>query len=141
MCIGQVYAFSVFNKPLSAELGATVSQVNVAYMIALVMLGLSAATFGKWVEHSGPRKTMLASCCCFCGGLLLAALGVKLKMLWLIWFGYGFVGGIGLGLGYIAPVSTLVKSLPDRPRHQRYGHGGSWASVAGRSSARRWLRN
>jgi len=115
MCIGQVYAFSVFNKPLSAELGATVSQVNVAYMIALVMLGLSAATFGKWVERSGPRKTMLASCCCFCGGLLLAALGVKLKMLWLIWFGYGFVGGIGLGLGYIAPVSTLVKWFPDRP--------------------------
>jgi MFS family permease len=115
MCIGQVYAFSVFNKPLSAELGATVSQVNWAYMIALMMLGISAAIFGKWVERSGPRKTMLASCCCFCGGLLLAALGVKLKMLWLILFGYGFVGGIGLGLGYIAPVSTLVKWFPDRP--------------------------
>ncbi|MDP1588057.1 MAG: OFA family MFS transporter [Prosthecobacter sp.] len=115
MCIGQVYAFSVFNKPLSAELGATVSQVNWAYMIALMMLGISAAIFGKWVERSGPRKTMLASCCCFCGGLLLAALGVKLKMLWLILFGYGFVGGIGLGLGYISPVSTLVKWFPDRP--------------------------
>jgi MFS family permease len=115
MCIGQVYAFSVFNKPLSAELGVTVSQVNWAYMIALMMLGISAAIFGKWVERSGPRKTMLASCCCFCGGLLLAALGVKLKMLWLILFGYGFVGGIGLGLGYIAPVSTLVKWFPDRP--------------------------
>ncbi|MDZ4406132.1 OFA family MFS transporter [Prosthecobacter sp.] len=115
MCIGQVYAFSVFNKPLSAELGATVSQVNWAYMIALMMLGISAAVFGKWVERSGPRKTMLASCCCFCGGLLLAALGVKLKILWLILFGYGFIGGIGLGLGYISPVSTLVKWFPDRP--------------------------
>ena len=115
MCIGQVYAFSVFNKPLSAELGVAVSSVQWAYMIALVMLGLSAAFFGKWVERSGPRKTMLAACACFCGGLLLAALGVKLKMLWLIWMGYGFVGGIGLGLGYIAPVSTLVKWFPDRP--------------------------
>jgi MFS family permease len=115
MCIGQVYAFSVFNKPLSAELGVQVSRVNVAYMIALVMLGLSAAVFGKWVERSGPRKTMLAACLTFCGGLLIAALGVKLKMLWMILFGYGFLGGIGLGLGYIAPVSTLVKWFPDRP--------------------------
>ncbi len=115
MCIGQVYAFSVFNKPLGVELGVPVSRVNVAYQIALMMLGISAAIFGKWVERSGPRKTMLASCCCFCGGLLLAALGVKLKMLWLILFGYGFVGGIGLGLGYISPVSTLVKWFPDRP--------------------------
>ena len=115
MCIGQVYAFSVFNKPLSTELGVTISSVQWAYMIALVMLGLSAATFGKWVERSGPRKTMLAACLCFCGGLLLTALGVKLKMLWLILGGYGFVGGIGLGLGYIAPVSTLVKWFPDRP--------------------------
>ncbi|MCB1277632.1 OFA family MFS transporter [Prosthecobacter sp.] len=115
MCIGQVYAFSVFNKPLSAELGVPVSSVQWAYQIALVMLGLSAATFGKWVERSGPRKTMIAACACFCGGLLLTALGVKLKMLWLILGGYGFVGGIGLGLGYISPVSTLVKWFPDRP--------------------------
>mgnify|MGYP000916123379 FL=1 len=115
MCIGQVYAFSVFNKPLGAELGQDVFWVNIAYQIALAMLGISAAVFGKWVERSGPRKTMLASCLCFCGGLLLTALGVKLKSLWLIWAGYGFVGGIGLGLGYIAPVSTLVKWFPDRP--------------------------
>ncbi|MBE7497569.1 MAG: OFA family MFS transporter [Verrucomicrobiaceae bacterium] len=115
MCIGQVYAFSVFNKPLGAELGQDVFWVNIAYQIALAMLGISAAIFGKWVERSGPRKTMLASCLCFCGGLLLTALGVKLKSLWLIWGGYGFVGGIGLGLGYIAPVSTLVKWFPDRP--------------------------
>lgn len=115
MCIGQVYGFSVFNKPLAAELSVPVSNIQWAYQLALVMLGLSAAVFGKWVERSGPRKTMLASCFCFCGGLLVTALGVKLKMLALVLLGYGFVGGIGLGLGYIAPVSTLVKWFPDRP--------------------------
>ena len=115
MCIGQIYGFSVFNKPLSAELGAAVSQVNWAYQIALMMLGISAAVFGKWVERSGPRQTMIASWLCFCGGLLLAALGVQLRSLPLVLFGYGVVGGIGLGLGYIAPVSTLVKWFPDRP--------------------------
>jgi len=115
MCIGQVYAFSVFNKPLGLELDVPVSKVNIAYQIALMMLGISAAVFGKWVERSGPRKTMLASCLCFCSGLLLTALGVQMKSLLLIWVGYGFVGGIGLGLGYIAPVSTLVKWFPDRP--------------------------
>jgi len=115
MCIGQVYAFSVFNKPLGLELGKDVFWVNIAYQIALMMLGISAAVFGKWVERSGPRKTMLASCLCFCGGLLLTALAIKLKSLALVWIGYGFVGGIGLGLGYIAPVSTLVKWFPDRP--------------------------
>ncbi len=115
MCIGQVYAFSVFNKPLMAELGVPISNIQWAYTIALVMLGISAAVFGKWVEHSGPRRTLVAACICFCGGLLLASLGVHLKSLSLVLFGYGFVGGIGLGLGYIAPVSTLVKWFPDRP--------------------------
>ena len=115
MCIGQVYGFSVFNKPLMAELGVPISNIQWAYAIALVMLGLSAAVFGKWVERSGPRRTLVASCACFCGGLLLASLGVHLKSLALVLFGYGFVGGIGLGLGYIAPVSTLVKWFPDRP--------------------------
>lgn len=115
MCIGQVYAFSVFNKPMEKELGVPVSSVQWAYAIALVMLGLSAAVFGKWVERSGPRKTMVASWLCFCGGLLLAALAVQLKSLPLLLFGYGVVGGIGLGLGYISPVSTLVKWFPDRP--------------------------
>ena len=124
MCIGQVYGFSVFNKPLAAEifnqpvtanLAAEISQVQWAYSIALIMLGLSAAVFGKWVERNGPRKTIVMSWLCFCGGLLLGALGVKLKSLPLVLFGYGFVGGIGMGLGYIAPVSTLVKWFPDRP--------------------------
>ncbi len=115
MCIGQVYAFSVFNKPLSIELGVSVSRVNTAYMLALVMLGLSAAVFGKWVERSGPRLSILASWACFCGGLLVTAVGVIVKAPWLVLVGYGVIGGIGLGLGYIAPVSTLVKWFPDRP--------------------------
>jgi MFS family permease len=116
MCIGEVYGFSVFNVPLTQS-GAdwTIPQVGWAYSIALCVLGLSAAVLGKWVERSGPRKAMLASCACFCGGLLISALGVKLKNLWLLYLGYGFVGGIGLGLGYISPVSTLVRWFPDRP--------------------------
>lgn len=116
MCIGEVYGFSVFNVPLT-QAGAdwTIPQVGWIYSIALFMLGMSAAVFGKWVERSGPRKTMVASCVCFCGGLLISAVGVKLKMLWLLYVGYGFIGGIGLGLGYISPVSTLIKWFPDRP--------------------------
>jgi len=116
MCIGEVYGFSVFNVPLTqAGGGWTIPQVGWIYSIALFMLGMSAAVFGKWVERSGPRKTMVASCVCFCGGLLISAIGVKLKMLWLLYLGYGFTGGIGLGLGYISPVSTLMKWFPDRP--------------------------
>ena len=116
MCIGEVYGFSVFNVPLTqAGAGWTIPQVGWVYSIALFMLGMSAAVFGKWVERSGPRKTMVASCVCFCGGLLISALGVKLQMLWLLYLGYGVLGGIGLGLGYIAPVSTLIKWFPDRP--------------------------
>jgi MFS family permease len=123
MCIGQVYGFSVFKKPLSKLLGIdasgpgdwTEADIGVAYSIALALLGLSAAVFGKWVERSGPRKTMLASMICFCGGLLLSALAVQWHQLWLLYVGYGLVGGIGLGLGYIAPVSTLMKWFPDKP--------------------------
>jgi MFS family permease len=116
MCIGEVYGFSVFNVPLTqAGAGWTIPQVGWVYSIALFMLGMSAAVFGKWVERSGPRQTMVASCVCFCGGLLISALGVKLQMLWLLYLGYGFIGGIGLGLGYISPVSTLIKWFPDRP--------------------------
>lgn len=116
MCIGEVYGFSVFNVPLTQS-GAswTIPQVGWIYSIALCVLGLSAAVFGKWVERSGPRKTMVASCFCFCGGLLISALGVKLKTIWLLYLGYGGIGGIGLGLGYISPVSTLVRWFPDRP--------------------------
>ncbi len=123
MCIGQVYGFSVFKKPLAKALGITApgaldwteADVGVAYSIALALLGISAAIFGKWVERSGPRKTMVASMICFCTGLVLAALSVKYHQLWLLYVGYGLIGGIGLGLGYIAPVSTLMKWFPDRP--------------------------
>lgn len=124
LCIGEIYGFSVFNVPLTRVVGIThalpgqdwtIPQVGWIYSIGLIMLGLSAATLGRWVERSGPRKTMVASACCFCGGLLLASLGVWLHNLWVVYLGYGFIGGIGLGLGYIAPVSTLVKWFPDRP--------------------------
>lgn len=123
MCIGQVYGFSVFKKPLAKALGITApaagdwseADVGVAYSIALALLGLSAAVFGKWVERSGPRKTMLASLACFCSGLVLTSLAVRWHQLWLLYAGYGLIGGIGLGLGYISPVSTLMKWFPDRP--------------------------
>jgi MFS family permease len=124
MCIGEIYGFSVFNVPLTRAIGITASipgqdftipQVGWIYSIALIMLGLSAAFLGKWVERSGPRKTMVTSACCFCGGLVVASFGVALHSLAVIYAGYGLLGGIGLGLGYIAPVSTLVKWFPDRP--------------------------
>ncbi len=124
LCIGEVYGFSVFNVPLTRCLGITQSipgqdwtipQVGWIYSIALCLLGLSAAVFGKWVERSGPRKAMLASATCFCGGLLISALGVRTHQIALLYLGYGVLGGIGLGLGYIAPVSTLMKWFPDRP--------------------------
>lgn len=124
MCIGEVYGFSVFNVPLTRLIGIkqsvkdqdwTIPDVGWIFTLAIVMLGVSAAVFGKWVERSGPRKTMVASALCFCGGLWIGAIGVAYHQLWLIYLGYGFVGGIGLGLGYIAPVSTLIKWFPDRP--------------------------
>ena len=124
LAIGQVYAFSVFKIPLTRVLGVTKhiagqdwEQTPIAWIfsIAIAFLGASAAIFGKWVERSGPRKTMIASGLCFGGGFALGALGIHLHQLWLLYFGYGVVGGCGLGLGYIAPVSTLVKWYPDRP--------------------------
>ncbi|MDQ6808799.1 MAG: OFA family MFS transporter [Verrucomicrobiota bacterium] len=123
LSIGQVYAFSVFKLPLTKIIGVTKSapedwtQPSLAWIfsLAIFFLGASAAMFGKWVERSGPRKTMLASGLCFSGGFLVAALGVSLHQLWLVYLGYGVLGGCGLGLGYISPVSTLVKWFPDRP--------------------------
>ena len=85
------------------------------FSLAIVFLGLSAAVFGKWLEKAGPRKAMFASAVCFASGFLISALGVELHQLWLIYLGYGVIGGIGLGLGYISPVSTLIKWFPDRP--------------------------
>jgi MFS family permease len=124
MCIGEIYGFNVFNVPMSKLVGITspvagvdwtIPRIGWFYQLGLVMLGLSAAVFGKWVERSGPRKTMFVSMLCFCGGLVISALGVYLHNFWITLFGYGFVGGIGLGLGYISPVSSLIKWFPDRP--------------------------
>ena len=123
LCIGQVYAFSVFKIPLTQLTGITKSvpgdwtqpQVAWIFSLAIVMLGLSAAVFGKWLEGAGPRKAMFASASCFALGFFISYFGVISHQLWLIYFGYGIVGGIGLGLGYISPVSTLIKWFPDRP--------------------------
>lgn len=123
LSIGQVYAFSVFKLPLTRIIGVHQSapgdwdQPSLAWIfsIAIAFLGISAAVFGKWVEDNGPRKTMLAAACCFGTGFLVSALGVFLHQLWIIYLGYGVLGGCGLGLGYISPVSTLVKWFPDRP--------------------------
>jgi len=120
LSIGQVYAFSVFKNPLLALHGAdgaiwNLKQIGYIFSIAIVMLGLSAALFGKWLETAGPRKAMFISACCFGLGFEVAAAGASTHQLWLIYLGYGVVGGVGLGLGYISPVSTLIKWFPDRP--------------------------
>ncbi|MEQ8302005.1 MAG: OFA family MFS transporter [Cyclobacteriaceae bacterium] len=85
------------------------------FSIALFMLGASAAIFGKWLERVGPRKAMFVAALCFCLGFIVAALGVYLHNIWIVYLGHGVLGGIGLGLGYISPVSTLIKWFPDRP--------------------------
>jgi MFS family permease len=123
LSIGQAYAFSVFNLPLSrlvggADSGPTdwkLSTIGWVFSVAIVFLGLSAAVFGAWLERVGPRRAMFASALCFGGGFEIAALGVATHQFWLLLLGYGVLGGIGLGLGYISPVSTLIKWFPDRP--------------------------
>ncbi|MCW2616829.1 MAG: transporter [Frankiales bacterium] len=115
LCIGQVYALSVFKTPLVEKFDTSETAIAVVFSIAIVMLGLSAAFGGKWMERNGPRKAMFLSAVCFCSGLLIGSLGVQTEQLWLLYLGYGFIGGIGLGIGYISPVSTLIKWFPDRP--------------------------
>ena len=115
LCIGQVYALSVFKTPLVAKFETSETAIAIVFSIAIVMLGLSAAFGGKWMERSGPRKAMFLSAVCFSSGLLIGSVGVATEQLWLLYFGYGFIGGIGLGIGYISPVSTLIKWFPDRP--------------------------
>ncbi|HTJ97476.1 MAG TPA: OFA family MFS transporter [Rhodocyclaceae bacterium] len=122
LCIGQAYAFSVFNGPLSKVIGVTsaapddwkLTTLGWIFSLAIVFLGLSAAFGGKWLEKVGPRVTMFVAACCFGGGFLVSALGVSLHQIWLVYLGYGVIGGIGLGLGYVSPVSTLIKWFPDR---------------------------
>ncbi len=84
------------------------------YTLFFVLLGISAATWGGWLERAGPRKAGVVAAVCWCGGLVISALGVMTHQLWLMWLGSGVIGGIGLGLGYISPVSTLIKWFPDR---------------------------
>jgi MFS family permease len=124
LCIGEVYAFSVFTKPMAQAIGITdpkpgvdwtVPELGWIFSLAILALGLSAAFGGKWVERAGPRKAMFVSALCFSSGLILAGIGVNAHLLWLVYLGYGAVGGCGLGIGYISPVSTLIKWFPDRP--------------------------
>ncbi|HEU4643685.1 MAG TPA: MFS transporter, partial [Gemmatimonadaceae bacterium] len=123
LSIGQVYAFSVFKIPLSRLIGGSASApgdwslATLAWIFstAIVFLGLSAAAFGAWLERVGPRRAMFTAALCFGGGFWVASLGVVLHQFWLLILGYGVLGGIGLGLGYISPVSTLIKWFPDRP--------------------------
>jgi len=136
LCIGMAYGFSVFWLPLSRALGVTqsvtcpdltlgralftttcdwrVADLGWMYTLFFVFLGSSAALWGGWLERAGPRKAGVVSAVCWCGGIVLAAVGVILHQLWIMWLGGGVIGGIGLGLGYISPVSTLVKWFPDR---------------------------
>ncbi len=115
LSIGQVYAFSVFKTSLVDHFDTSLTAIAAIFSIAIVALGLAAAFGGTWMERSGPRKAMLVSAGCFSAGLLLGGLGIATSHLWLLYLGYGALGGIGLGIGYISPVSTLIKWFPDRP--------------------------
>jgi MFS family permease len=114
LAIGQAYAFSVFTKPMAQLIGVSAPAAG-DWTVAQLGWIFSLAFGGKWVETAGPRKAMFVSALCFSGGLLLAGVGVAVHALWLVYLGYGVVGGIGLGIGYISPVSTLIKWFPDRP--------------------------
>lgn len=123
LSIGQVYAFSVFKIPMTTLLGITTSapgdwqQGTIAHLfqVAIAFLGIAAAVYGAWLERAGPRKAMFVSAVCFGGGFLVGALGIWTHQFWIVLLGYGVLGGVGLGLGYISPVSTLIKWFPDRP--------------------------
>ncbi|AML58723.1 MFS permease [Serratia rubidaea] len=133
LCIGMAYGFSVFWLPMSQIIGHTcpgdisvwqqlittrcdwrIAMLGWTYTLFFIFLGCSAALWGQWLEKAGPRKVGMVATCCWCGGLLLAALAIYLHQLWLLWLGAGVIGGIGLGLGYISPVSTLLRWFPDK---------------------------
>ena len=136
LCIGMSYGLSVFWLPLSRAIGVEksvacpdmstlaalvtrscdwrVSDLLIVFTLGIVFLGLSAAVFGGWLERAGPRKAGVVAALCWGGGFLIGAVAVYVHQLWLLWLGIGIIGGIGLGLGYISPVSTLIKWFPDR---------------------------
>ena len=115
LCIGQAYATSVYKTALVEHFDASLTQIGIIFSIAIVMLGLSAAVLGTWVDTNGPRKAMFTAALLWTSGFVIGAIGIFTNQLWLVYLGYGFVGGIGLGIGYISPVSTLIKWFPDRP--------------------------
>ena len=115
LCIGQVYAFSVFKIPFMSHFDTGEVSIGWIFSIAILMLGISSAVFGPWVEKNGPRASMVAAGTCWVVGFFIASLGIVAGQLWLVYLGYGVIGGIGLGIGYISPVSTLMKWFPDRP--------------------------
>jgi len=123
LCIGQAYAFSVFNLPMTKLIGITQSapddwkltDLGWIFSIGIFFLGASAAVLGRWVEEGGPRRAMFTAALCFGTGFVVSAIGVYTHNIWIVYLGYGVIGGFGLGLGYISPVSTLIKWFPDRP--------------------------
>src|SRR3569623_634366 len=123
LCSGQAYAFSVINQPMTKLLGISQSgpadwkltELGWIFSIAIFFLGVSSAVFGRWVEEGGPRRAMFTAALCWAGGVFISAGGVYAHNLWLIYLGYGVLGGIARGIGYISPVSTLIKWVPDRP--------------------------
>jgi MFS family permease len=122
LCIGSVYAWSIYNLPLTRTLGVVasaaddwvLSDVVWIFTVAIVFLGLSAAFAGKWLEEVGPRAVGVVAACCWGGGYMVGAVGILTHQLWMIYLGYGAIGGVGLGLGYVSPVSTLIRWFPDR---------------------------
>jgi MFS family permease len=115
LAIGSVYSWSVFKLPLQEALGVSGVVSALPFTFGIVVLGLAAALFGTAVDSRGPRWAMTMSTVFFCTGLLISAAAAALGWMWLVIVGYGVIGGIGLGIGYISPVSTLMKWFPDRP--------------------------
>ena len=122
LCIGSVYAWSIYNPPLTRLFGVVtpaaddwnLQSVTWIFSVAIVFLGLSAAFAGRWLEKVGPRKVGTVAAVCWGGGYLIGSLGIMTHQLWLLYLGYGVIGGCGLGLGYVSPVSTLIRWFPDR---------------------------
>ena len=122
MCIGSVYAWSIFNPALIKLEGVVASSANDwslsevvwIFSVAIVSLGISAALAGKWLERVGPRMVGVCAAITWGGGFIIGYFGIITHQLWLLYLGYGVIGGIGLGLGYVSPVSTLIRWFPDR---------------------------